>query len=265
VAVPAWWPVATRRPVPNTASPHPGEGGFLYEVAGPFTETPLGWALHVVVGNGSPFETFRRAVSPKRKFSHVWIAKDGDVEQYGPFTHKSWANGTGNGLYYSAETEGFPEEPLTTAQIHRLAELHIFLGTADRVAANVSDKGIVCHYQGGVPWGGHSCPDPAPGGQGPRSHQRAAILAEVARLRHPVDPINGPLKLGSHGPDVTRVQRRLNLMGTGPDLAVDGAYGVKTQQQVVLWQGHHFLLRDGIVGHDTAKSLGFTYQTGGAQ
>lgn len=179
----AWWPVATRRPVPNTASPHPGEGAHLYDVAGLFTHEPLGWAFHVVVGNGSPYGTFVSAKSPRRRFSHLWFAKDGGVEQYGPFTHKSWAQGTGNGDYYSAETEGYPEEPLTAAQIQRLAEWHVWSRTADKIAADVGDTGIVCHFQGGADWGAHSCPDPAPGGQGPRSHQRAAILATARTIR----------------------------------------------------------------------------------
>jgi hypothetical protein len=179
----AWWPVATRRPVPNTASPHPGEGQYLYQVAGPFTHAPLGWVLHVVVGNGSPYGTFVGAKSPKRRFSHLWIAKDGRVEQYGPFTHKSWANGTGNGDYLSCETEGFPEEPLTAAQVHRLAEFHVWTGFPDHIASHVGDVGVICHYQGGIDWGGHSCPDPAPGGQGPRSHQRDDILAAAKAIR----------------------------------------------------------------------------------
>jgi hypothetical protein len=172
----AWWPVATRRPVPNTASPHPGEGDFLYDAAGRFTLDPLGWVLHVVVGNGSPFGTFAGAKSPRRRFSHVWIAKDGDVEQYGPFSHKSWANGNGNGTYYSAETEGLPTEPLTDAQLQRLAEFHVFTRTADRIAGGVGERGIVCHYQGGADWGGHSCPDPDAG--------RAGTAVPPAR-RHP--------------------------------------------------------------------------------
>jgi hypothetical protein len=252
----AWWPVATRRPVANTASPHPGEGDFLYEVAGRFTQDPLGWAFHVVVGNGSPYETFLRAKSPKRRFSHIWVAKDGDVEQYGPFSHKSWANGIGNGSFYSAETEGFPEEPLTDAQVHRLAEFHIFTETADRIAASTGEKGIVCHYQGSTAWGGHSCPDPAPGGQGPRSHQRAQILAAVARLRTPNpkarENIRGPLGPGSTGGSVRIVQDHVHVR-------VDGAYGPITEASVRRFQTAHHLAPDGIVGRLTAGAMGCTY------
>jgi hypothetical protein len=254
----AWWPVATRRPVPNTASPHPGEGDFLYDAAGRFTLDPLGWVLHVVVGNGSPFGTFAGAKSPRRRFSHVWIAKDGDVEQYGPFSHKSWANGNGNGTYYSAETEGVPTEPLTDAQLQRLAEFHVFTRTADRIAGGVGERGIVCHYQGGADWGGHSCPDPDPGGQGPRSHQRADILARAARIKNPNPTsratIHGPLRLGATGPSVAIVQRHAHVRD-------DGVFGPATDGAVRRFQSAHHLTPDGIVGKLTAAAMGCLYAT----
>ena len=50
--------------------------------AGKFTTPPLGYIVHVVVGNGSPWRTFQTAVSPYRRFSHGWVAKDGTSEQY---------------------------------------------------------------------------------------------------------------------------------------------------------------------------------------
>lgn len=177
-----WWKAANTRPVPNTASPHPGEPMWLHQVAGRFTRPPLGWCLHVVVGNGSPFETFRRAPSPNRRFSTGWVAKDGRMEQYAPFEFKSWAQGGGNPLYWSWETEGFPSEPLTAAQIDSLARFHILSGTADRITNTPGEAGIIVHYAGGAAWGGHSCPDPSPGA-GPRSKQRAAILARARELR----------------------------------------------------------------------------------
>lgn len=179
----AWYPNATRRPIPNTASPHPGEGKYLHEVAGPFTTAPHGWILHVVVGNGSPFQTFLTAKSPTRRFSHLWFAKDGRVEQYGPFDYKSWAQGTGNGLYLSCETEGVPTEPLTAAQVASLAAFHVWAGFPDTLASAPGQPGIGTHYMGGADWGGHTCPDPDPPGRGPRSHQRAAILTAAAAIR----------------------------------------------------------------------------------
>lgn len=180
----AWYPPATRRPVPNTASPHPGEGHYLYEAAGPFTTTPIGWVLHVVIGNGSPYGTFLTAKSPERRFSHLWVSKTGAVEQYGPLTHKSWATGAANTDRLSVETEGFPTEPLTAAQVDALAKFHVWTGLPDTIATTPGQGGVTCHYIGGAAWGGHSCPDPqGQEGKGPRSKQRAAIIARAQQLR----------------------------------------------------------------------------------
>ncbi len=163
-------PFATFRPISYRAE------------AGAFTGTPRGWILHVVVGNGSPYGTFATAKSPDRRFSTFWVAKSGGIEQYTETGMKSWAQGTGNGMYWSIETEGYPSEALTDAQITSLARLHDWLGAPDRIATTVGDSGIGVHYMGGQAWGGHTCPDPSPGA-GPRSKQRAVILARAVALR----------------------------------------------------------------------------------
>ena len=138
---------------------------------------PLGWILHVVVGNGSPWSTFEHAVSPHRRFSHLWVAKDGTAEQYAPLSRQSWAQSAGNNDYWSVETEGFPEEPLTDAQIQTLGQWHAWSTTPDRLANNPGQVGIGTHYMGGAAWGGHSCPDPVgKEGKGPRSLQRQAVI-----------------------------------------------------------------------------------------
>jgi hypothetical protein len=158
-----WWPEAARRPVRWAGATHP------------WAARPLGWVLHVVVGDGSPWATFDRSTPPNRRFSHWWVAKDGRAEQYAPSSVASWAQGGGNGTYWSVETEGMPGQPLTDAQVATLARLHRWLGVADRIAASPVEVGISCHFVGGQAWGGHTCPDPAPGA-GPRSHQRADII-----------------------------------------------------------------------------------------
>lgn len=161
----AWMPGAVHKPIPYRSA------------AGRFTHTPLGWILHVVVGNGSPYKGFANAPKDGRKFSTFWVSKTGVIEQYAETYYKSWAQRDGNGDYWSVETEGFPEEPLTAAQIKSLAKIHNFLGAADAIASRPGQKGIGTHYMGGAAWGGHSCPDPVGHeGKGPRSHQRAAIL-----------------------------------------------------------------------------------------
>lgn len=183
----AWWPRATRRPLTLADG---GRRVAAEQLAGPFTAAPVGWVLHVVVGDGSPFETFSRSKSPNRRFSHLWVAKDGRVEQYAPLTHKSWAQGDGNAGYWSVETEGMPTEPLTGPQVDALAAWHAWSGTADLVATRPGDRGIGTHYLGGRAWGGHSCPDPeGQEGRGPRSRQRADIIARAVRARQQGGPV----------------------------------------------------------------------------
>ena len=170
--VPAdWWPEATRRDIPYWGD------------AVPFTSRPDGWMMHVPVMYGSLWSVFAGLKSPDRRFCHLWIAQDGRAEQYGPFSRISWAAMAANPRFYSIEFEGMPETPLTPAQIATAARFHVWSGTADHVAMAPAEAGISAHYLGGAAWGGHSCPDPSPGGQGPRSHQRAAILAAARALR----------------------------------------------------------------------------------
>jgi len=165
-------PGATWRPVSYRAE------------AGAFPATPLGWILHVVVGNGSPWGTFEHAPAGSRRFSTAWVAKDGSSEQYTELTGKPWAQAAGNLTYWAFETEGYPTEPLTDAQIDTLARWHNAIGADDTLASAPGQRGIGTHYMGGSAWGGHTCPDPAPGA-GPRSHQRAAIIDRAKALRGP--------------------------------------------------------------------------------
>lgn len=60
------------------------------------------------------------------------------------------------------------------------------------------------------------------------------------------------LHIGSHGPDVEKLQRLLNsrLYG-GPRLKVDGRFGLRTQEAVVQFQKNSSLVADGIVGRKT--------------
>jgi N-acetylmuramoyl-L-alanine amidase len=139
------WPGATWRPV--TYAP----------AARVFSKPPLGWILHVTVSNGSPWSGFETAPMGKRRFSHLWVAKDGRAEQFAELDHDSWAQGDGNDLYWSVETEGYPEEPLSLAQVETLARWHIWCGADDALANQPGWPGIGTHYMGGAAWGGHSC------------------------------------------------------------------------------------------------------------
>jgi hypothetical protein len=169
--MPDWYPGATVRRVSYAAS------------AGLFDQQPRGWVLHVVVGNGSPWGTFEYATSPHRRFSHLWFARDGRVEQYAPLSAKSWAQAGGNPWWWSCETEGVPSEPLTDAQIDALAAWHVWCGAVDRIAGpedtlgNAPGRGIGTHQMGGADWGGHSCPGRI------RDAQRAEIIRRAQALR----------------------------------------------------------------------------------
>lgn len=138
---------------------------------------PNGWILHVVVGNGSPFGTFQSARSPNRRFSHLWIAKDGHVEQYQKLDRASWAQSSGNTAWWSVETEGFEDEPLTEAQLRALAAWHVWCGAPDKIAASPSRRGIGTHKMGGIDWGGHECPGKI------RAGQRRQIIDYAAAIR----------------------------------------------------------------------------------
>ncbi len=77
----------------------------------------------------------------------------------------------------------------------------------------------------------------------------------TALRRHPgpVTPWPGTqLNLGSNGPHVAELQRRLLVLGfdLGPSGA-DGDFGAKTDQATRSFQGAHGLSRDGVVGSDT--------------
>lgn len=54
------------------------------------------------------------------------------------------------------------------------------------------------------------------------------------------------LRLGSVGPDVEALQKKLNAFGYSCD--VDGIFGQRTEDQVILFQRHNGLNEDGIVG-----------------
>jgi hypothetical protein len=169
--IPAYYPPATQRPVSYAAA------------AGMLDQQPRGWVLHVVVGNGSPWGTFESATPPSRRFSHLWVAKTGAVEQYTPLSRKSWAQAAGNPWWWSVETEGMPSEALTDAQLDALAAWHVWCGAVDRIAGpedtlgGAPGQGIGTHEMGGAAWGGHACPGPI------RAGQRAEILRRVAALR----------------------------------------------------------------------------------
>lgn len=246
--------------------------------AGPFTADPLGWVLHVTQSNGSPFGAFAGAVSPNRRFSNLWVGKDGSVEQYTHPGMKPWAQAAGNGQYVAVETEGFTTEPLTDAQIGSLAKIHNDLGAPDTLAEAPGQPGVGTHVMGGVAWGNHSCPGPVRAGQRQAIIDKAKSLRPVAPPKPPASDIPpvftkppvatppvthpplpkvpsfpGTTQRGSKGAAVYAVQGRLAARGW--HLAVDGDFGRGTDTVVRAFQAEKKLTVDGIVGPATWAAL----------
>lgn len=159
---------------------HPKHVQYLTDVP-MFSTLPLGWVLHVVEGNGSPYDMFNRNVVGERKFSTGWVGKNGRVELYGSLFRESWAQVAGNTSYWSFETEGFTTEPLTNPQLWALARIHAALQIAagqdyNHLANHPGEHGIGTHSMGGAAWGGHACPGTI------RAAQRQLIIDRSKRF-----------------------------------------------------------------------------------
>lgn len=147
-----------------------------------FGHMPLGWILHVTEGNSDPFGIFNRNVKGQRKNAHLWVAKNGQIEQFVPLHHQSWAQVDGNPDYWSVETQGFATEALTPRQINSLARIHRALEIASgrdysHVINHPGAVGVGTHSMGGAAWGGHACPGTV------REKQRARIIELAAQVK----------------------------------------------------------------------------------
>lgn len=155
-----WHPDATRKPLPGDV------GGTLTRSAG--------LVLHVQAGDNSPWGWFNRP--DVKASSHWWVAKSGALEQYVAADRVAWAQAGGNAAWHSVETEGFPGEGLSVAQIATLGRIyrwgHDRWGWPLHLAESPTGTGLGWHGMGGAAWGGHvGCPGEI------RKGQRSAILA----------------------------------------------------------------------------------------
>ncbi len=152
---------------------------------GPMT-AHQGLVLHVQAGNNSPWGWF---ANPLNQVSSTWwVSKTGVLEQYVDSNLAAWAEAAGNSTWDSVETEGFPSEPLTAAQVSMLARLYAWGVTAYgwplTIAETPTSRGFICHSDGGVRWGNHpQCPGLI------RAGQRQAILAAAAIPARPPAPV----------------------------------------------------------------------------
>lgn len=160
--------LATKRPVPTHTD-------------GPMSKH-LGVILHVNDSDGNLYNW----VSGNHNMScHFEVYKDGSAEQYLDTEDSSWAQEAGNATYMSIETEGYPNEPLTDAQVKKCAEivaaLHKEYGFPLHLANTPGERGLGWHGMGGQAWGNHpGCPGDK------RKAQRADILAQAGAILAPV-------------------------------------------------------------------------------
>ncbi len=137
----------------------------------------LGVVLHV---NDSDGPSLYNWISGDNNMSCHWqVARDGHVEQYVDTDNGSWCQMAGNSTYLSIETQGFPMEALTAAQVTAcagiMAWVHATHGIPLVLADTVGAPGLAWHGMGGAAWGGHTgCPGDL------RKAQRAQILALAA-------------------------------------------------------------------------------------
>lgn len=105
---------------------------------------------------------------------HWQVLKDGTVYQYIDTAYSSWCQAGGNDDYLSIETSGFPNEPLTDAQLSACARIiayvHAEHGIPLQLAEKPGDRGFGWHGMGAPGWGHAACPGDL------RKAQRAAIL-----------------------------------------------------------------------------------------
>jgi hypothetical protein len=97
-----------------------------------------------------------------------------------------------------------------------------------------SKRGVVAYRQRAA----------APAAPAPKPAAPAAVPASLPRPRTALRTI----RLGSRGPDVVVLQKRLGL-------AQDGIFGPKTRASVIRYQASSGLVQDGIVGPKTWASL----------
>ncbi|MFJ1708582.1 N-acetylmuramoyl-L-alanine amidase [Kitasatospora sp. NPDC088346] len=219
-----------------------------------------GLVLHVQDGRNSPFGWFDDEDSEAS--SDFWVSTSGRIEQYvDTGSDRAWAQGAGNRAYASVETEGYPSEPLTAAQIEGVAQIYAWgarlWAWPLQVIDSTTERGFTWHGAGGAAWGGHpDCPGPI------RKAQRGAILARAAELlgkptpAQPTPPaadypswpgryisLRSPRMSGS---DVRQWQQRMRDRGWSID--VDGVFGPQSAGVLHAFQAEKGLDADSVLG-----------------
>lgn len=211
-----------------------------------------GLVLHVQEGNNSIWGWFNDPAAEAS--SDFWVSKAGLIEQYvDTGVDRAWAQAAGNAYYASVETEGYPDEPLTQAQIDGVARIyawgHTTFGWPLVVIDSTTEHGFTWHGAGGTAWGGHfDCPGNVRKAQRQQILDRAQQFLGGATTSAPAWP-GRYLRLGKPymtGEDVHALQARLAKRGWR--ITVDGVFGPQTDQVIRAFQAEKGLTVDGIVG-----------------
>ncbi len=225
--------------------------------------------LHSAVGPKSLYRYWQReGVNVE---STLWVALDGDSEQYLDSEVHADANRTANARAISVETadDGNPDQfGWTPPQIETLANIcawaHDVHGIPLARCASHDAPGIGFHTMWGAPspWTpvAKTCPGKARIPQFPDVLARAR---EIVRARETPKPRPYVLRRVlfdngfpyQSGKDVERVQRKVGARA-------DGRYGPQTADHVKAWQRDHKLTADGAVGPQTAESFGWEFKDG---
>jgi len=203
--------------------------------------------------------------------SHLYVRRDGTIEQYMDLDHISWASAAGNSRSISVETQGMGSGEWTSAQCKSLAAIASFCNSKYGVPLTVMDNsrtsehGVGYHrlgvnpyrVSGGELWSsayGKSCPGndrvpQVPGIIATASNADGHALGAVKPRPKPV--VKPVLRMSASR--TKNVQRALQNMGHYKG-AIDGIYGPVTKEAVTYYQGHQLfgsLVADGYWGPKT--------------
>lgn len=230
--------------------------------------------LHIAVTEAASLEGWFN--SPRAyASSHMYVRRDGTIEQYIDLDKISWANAGGNSRSVTVETQGMGSGTWTAAQCKSLAAIASFCnshyGVPLRLMGNSlpSTRGVGYHRLGVNPWrvaGGEtwskSYGKVCPGGD--RIPQIPGIIkaaqgtgglgavAPVASKPRPKPPV--VVKYRRSKKATTNIQKALQNMGLYKG-AIDGLYGPVTEEAVEYYQRHQLfgnLVVDGYWGAKTS-------------
>jgi peptidoglycan hydrolase-like protein with peptidoglycan-binding domain len=232
----------------------------------PSIGTPRVLIFHTMVGNLSGTDNMFKRDGYSGTESHFGVggpwespSLDGVVYQWQPIDHQADAQWDGNAYATSIETAdgGNPNNKWTALMLDALVRLGVWwckaTGNPATLVSSPSGRGIGYHCQFGA-WNrsAHTCPgkvrlDQLLHNVIPSIHAEVAggtfVLKRYLRLESPM----------MHGADVTRCQAKVGCK-------TDGYFGAITKEHVVAYQKAHRLIADGVVGPDTARSFGWSWQ-----